>query len=64
MVLVDIYLVKVLVYIIDYFNQIYVVVIGVDDLFGRNVVWFFINEVKNKNGLFFVVLIDFIFYDV
>lgn len=64
MVLVDIYLVKVLVDIIDYFNQIYVVVIGVDDLFGRNVVWFFINEVKNKNGLFFVVLIDFIFYNV
>ena len=56
----DTYAAKAVADIIDHFKWTYVAAIGVDDSFGRNAVWSLINEAKNKNGSFCVVLTDFI----
>lgn len=60
----DIFFVKVMVDIIEYFNWSYVVVVGFDDLYGRGGVWFLVNEVMVRKYLFCIVMIEFICYEV
>lgn len=63
MVLFDIFWVKVMVDVIEYFNWSYVVVVGIYDLYGWSGVWGLVEEVGRCNNFFCIVMIEFIISD-